>query len=73
MSTITKQGLKEVDEAYHLAKENLKYAEEQLKRAHAKVDRLARCSKCTHEELEDVGAHIYSQARCKECGFVWTD
>lgn len=72
---ITQLGLTEVDEAYHKAKEHLIYAEEQLKRAHLKVDRLKKCSECSHpkESLEDVGAHIYSQTRCKECGFTWTD
>jgi predicted Zn-ribbon and HTH transcriptional regulator len=72
---ITKSGFEEVDEALHRAVEHEKYAVEQLEIARHEVDRMRKCSECPHleESLEDVGAAIHTQTRCKDCGFIWTD
>lgn len=70
---ITKNGLTEVDEELHRAKEHLIYATTQLERAKATFEKMQACSRCPHVNLEDTGSDIYSQVRCTDCGFVWTD
>jgi len=70
---ITKIGLEEVDKALLEAKKGLALAENQLKKAQRKVVRLEKCSKCSHENLENIDTHIYAQAQCNDCGFIWTD
>ena len=71
--SITKLGFKEVDEAWHHAREHLIYAEEQLKRAHEEVAKMGKCHNCSHENLEDMGGAIRCETRCKDCGFTWFD
>jgi len=71
--SITKLGLKEVDEAYHHAKEHLIYAKEQLVRAEAEVIKMEKCHNCSHVKLEDMGASIRCETRCTDCGFTWFD
>ena len=71
--SITKLGFTEVDEAFHKAKEHLKYAEAQLIKAQEEVVKMEKCHNCPHNELEDAGSFVYTQTRCKDCGFTWAD
>lgn len=71
--TITKLGFKEVDEAYHHAKEHLKYAHEQLKRAEEEVAKLEKCHNCPHLNIENKDGYIHQEAQCTDCGFTWFD
>ena len=37
------------------------------------VAKMEKCHNCSHENLEDMGASIRCETRCKDCGFTWFD
>jgi len=71
--SITKEGLKRVDDALVSALKQEAEARRQLDDASERVDELREAVECDHSKLEDAGSFMYMQTVCKKCGFMWQD